>query len=82
MSNFLQINNSKHQISSSHCDECLNGYPRKCRCGGYVHAEHMGQHMQSKYLCDKCGDKFLKNNHVPKTRKPFPKNKKKTVAKK
>jgi hypothetical protein len=74
--NFLSINNSKHQRGQSFCDECLNGYPRRCRCSGYIHAEHIGQNLPSKYLCDKCGDKFVKNTPPPQYYKPLVKNKK------
>lgn len=74
--NFLNINNSKHQRGHSSCDECLNGYPRRCCCGGYIHAEHIGQNLPSKYLCDKCGDKFVKSSNPPQNYKPFPRNKK------
>ena len=40
-----------------------------------IHAEFGGQNSASKYLCDKCGDRFIKNTYVPKNRKPFYKNK-------
>lgn len=46
-----------------------------------VHAEFGGQNSPSKYLCDKCGDRFIKNTYVPKNRKPFYKNKTKIRAK-
>lgn len=78
---FLNIGSSKHQIGQSSCDECLSGYPRKCRCGGMIHAEFGGQNSPSKYLCDKCGDRFIRNTYVPKNRKPFYKNKTKIRAK-
>ena len=81
MSNFISINNSKHQIGQSSCDECLNGYPRKCRCGGMIHAEYGGQNSPSKYICDKCGDRFVKNTYVPRNKKPFYKNKTKVRSK-
>jgi len=40
---FINIGSSKHQVGQSSCDECLNGYPRKCCCGGMIHAEFDGQ---------------------------------------
>lgn len=78
---FLSIGNSKHQIGQPSCDECLSGYPRKCRCGGMIHAEFGVQNSPSKYLCDKCGDRFIKNTHAPKNRKPMSENKNKIRAK-
>jgi hypothetical protein len=73
---FLNIGSSKHQIGHSSCDECLSGYPRKCRCGGMIHAEFGGQNMPSKYLCDKCNDKFVKNSYPNKNYKTLPKKNK------
>jgi|LakMenE18May11ns_1017448.scaffolds.fasta_scaffold9955817_4 hypothetical protein len=64
--NFVCIGNAKHQIGQSSCDECLSGYPRKCHCGGMIHAEFGSQNLPSKYICDKCGDKFMRqlnSNH-------------------
>jgi len=78
---FLGIGNSKHQIGQPSCDECLSGYPRKCRCGGMIHAEFGVQNSPSKYLCDKCGDRFIKNTYAPKNRKPMFENKNKIRAK-
>ncbi len=64
MSN-LQINTTYHNCGDSRCEECIYGYPRKCRCGGFVHAEHVISDASKggsgfKYLCDKCHDRFLK----------------------
>ena len=78
---FLSIGNSNHQIGQPSCDECLSGYPRKCRCGGMIHAEFGVQNSPSKYLCDKCGDRFIKNTYAPKNRKPMSENKNKIRAK-
>jgi hypothetical protein len=69
----FKINTSHHSCGDSSCDECIYGYPRKCRCGGYVHAEHVGSEKGGssfKYLCDKCYDRFLKQPSHDFRRKP------------
>lgn len=79
--NFINIGNSKHQVGEFSCDECLSGYPRKCQCGGMIHAEFGVQNSPSKYLCDNCGDKFVKNSYAPKNHKHLFKHKTKTRVK-
>lgn len=63
----LEINTGKHIVGSCDCDECWQGYPVKCNCGGLIHAEYLGDAAKSasnpmgvKYLCDKCGNRFLR----------------------
>lgn len=63
----LQINSGKHHKGNCRCDECWQGYPVKCTCGGLIHAEYLGDAgktsanpMGVKCLCDKCGSRFLK----------------------
>jgi hypothetical protein len=46
-----------------------------------IHAEFGVQNSPSKYLCDKCGDRFIKNTYAPKNRKPMSENKNKIRAK-
>lgn len=77
--NFVCIGNAKHQVGQSSCDECLSGYPRKCHCGGMIHAEFGSQNLPSKYICDKCGDKFIRqlNTNYNKNKKHFDRNSKK-----
>lgn len=65
--NILEINTGKHVVGSSDCDECWQGYPVKCNCGGLIHAEYLGDAAKNannpmgvKYLCDKCGNRFLR----------------------
>ena len=49
---------SQHDIGSGKCDGCWPGYPRRCECGGMIHAE-FGDEMEDGYYlnfyCDKCG---------------------------
>jgi hypothetical protein len=79
----LQINATYHICGDARCEECLFGYPRKCRCGGLVHAEHVVSDVAKggsgfKYLCDKCHDKFLKQPYQQDLRrKPRNKNERK-----
>ena len=50
-----------HHESGDHtfCPGCWSGYPKKCECGGVVHAEFGDEDQDSdywlSYACDKCG---------------------------
>jgi len=80
MMNILEINTGKHVVGSCRCDECWQGYPVKCNCGGLIHAEYLGHDSKSaanpmgvKCLCDKCGSRFLRAGHR-KNRSSYKKN--------
>lgn len=79
----FQVITCHHTRNQSVCEECIYGYPRKCKCGGYVHAEHMASESAKqsnlfKYLCDKCGDNFLKqSNNIVKNRNIYRKKSRK-----
>lgn len=67
----MDANNfSKHQVSKKDCEECIAGYPTLCKCGGYIHAEYGVVEEKGRFVntgpflnCDKCGNKFMKNNN-------------------
>ena len=48
-----------HVENDEHCDGCWSGYPRKCECGGLIHAEFGDENYDMDYYliyyCDKCG---------------------------
>ena len=76
----LQIHTTQHTCGESQCDECIYGYPRKCGCGGLVHAEHVVVDVSKggsgfKYLCDNCRDRFLKQPVSHDNKRPFKKKK-------
>lgn len=65
----LQINTGKHTKGNCRCDECWQGYPVRCTCGGLIHAEYLGEEAKNnsnpmgvKCLCDKCENHFMKAN--------------------
>lgn len=79
----LEINSGKHIRGNCRCDECWQGYPVKCTCGGLIHAEYLGQNGMSannpmgvKCLCDKCGGKFLRAGNRYKGRSSGYRNRK------
>lgn len=59
--NFL-LNKSEHTVGDHRCLECYRGYPAKCLCGGFIHAQFLKEDWQSNsqlsVACDVCGDKY------------------------
>lgn len=59
MSEFNDIDWSRHDKGSEHCAACTDGYPHRCGCGGLFHGEvvHV-PHDNFRSLvtrCDVCG---------------------------
>jgi hypothetical protein len=52
----------KHLIGNIECDACWPDYPKKCRCGGFIHASFGDEDADCNYWlyekCDNCGDDF------------------------
>jgi hypothetical protein len=52
----------KHLKGSIECDTCWSGYPKRCTCGGLVHASFGDENADCDYWlyerCDMCGDDF------------------------
>ncbi|MCX7709115.1 MAG: hypothetical protein N2484_04630 [Clostridia bacterium] len=51
------IHLSHHDVDQANCHGCLHGFPRKCSCGGHIHAEtRMNEEsgVSIEYKCDKC----------------------------
>jgi hypothetical protein len=46
---FTHEQSKAHKRNVSECDSCSMGYPMRCSCGGFVHAE------LARKICDKCG---------------------------
>lgn len=53
---------SPHEIGKSDCDECWNGYPKRCEdrdCSGLIHASFGDENGDGDYWlykeCDVCG---------------------------
>lgn len=56
--NTIKIDESEHIIGDCDCDFCWTGYPKKCECGGLIHAEFIDEgcngDVSIAYQCDKC----------------------------
>jgi len=56
------VGKSEHTKDNFRCEECMRGFPAKCACGGFIHAEFEKEtwdnHKVIDYKCDKCADKF------------------------
>jgi len=56
------MNLPNHQIGDRRCEECYRGYPMKCLCGGFIHAQFVREtwdnQIQLKFSCDVCGDAY------------------------
>jgi len=56
------VGKSEHTKDNFRCEECMRGFPAKCVCGGFIHAEFAKEtwdnHTIIDYKCDKCADKF------------------------
>ena len=52
----------EHEIGNPDCEKgwCGNGYPKKCDCGGLIHADFGDEDSDCNYWlytkCDKCGE--------------------------
>jgi hypothetical protein len=64
MDEIFFLGGDKHEKGKKNCLECVSGYPKKCRCGGLIHANHRfleGMDMPKvDILCEGCGNKFRK----------------------
>jgi len=64
MSEILYLNDDDpHEIGNKDCFECMTGYPKRCVCGGLVHAVESytddgfgGMCLASFFKCDRCDD--------------------------
>lgn len=67
------VGNNEHQPEDRRCLECYRGYPMKCLCGGFIHAQFMKEtwdnQTQLTYSCDKCGPDFKFPEHGRKPTK-------------
>jgi len=52
-----------HEIGNRNCPECWDGYPKKCLCGGLIHAQFGDEDSDCNYWlyqdCDKCGSDYV-----------------------
>ena len=66
------LNKTEHTAGDHRCVECWGGFPVKCVCGGFIHAQFVKETWQKvidlAYSCDSCGEKyaFPKQNFKPK----------------
>ena len=74
MSDTIDINGELHLIGNTECHEgwCgySDGYPKRCVCGGLIHADIGGVNNEFAYWldekCDRCGDMFEERADTPK----------------
>jgi hypothetical protein len=55
---YISLDLIDHQVGNKDCPECWSNYPKKCSCGGMVHASFCDESLHDywlAYLCDKCG---------------------------
>jgi hypothetical protein len=52
----------RHSQGNAACTDCLDEYPRSCRCGGLIHADtggwcssEFGESYDLETVCDQCG---------------------------
>lgn len=69
------LNKSEHTVGDHRCCECWRGYPVKCLCGGFIHAQFVKEEWDNNliltYGCDVCGDKF--KFRIPRMKPKFQK---------
>lgn len=63
---YIEIDGNRHKIGESECPQCWSGYPKKCTCGGLVHAEFGDENWEGDYWiykeCDKCGKNYMEED--------------------
>jgi hypothetical protein len=74
MSEAFFVDNCRHDKGLLRCEECLGGYPKRCRCGGLIHANHGLSDWNGapvvNILCEGCGTRFRKQKGQEEP-KPF-----------
>lgn len=61
MNNIFKINEFVHAEGDRRCLECWAGYPKKCQCGGLIHAQFIKERWEElnvQCACDACGPEF------------------------
>src|SRR5262252_5591679 len=58
----ILVGKAEHQVGDRRCGECWLGYPKKCQCGGFIHAEFVKESWDRvvtlTFRCDQCADKY------------------------
>lgn len=56
------LNKTEHTCGDKRCVECYRGFPAKCLCGGFIHAQFIKESWEGEpdlaYSCDICGENF------------------------
>lgn len=58
---------SGHEADDLDCKRCLPDYPRRCACGGLVHAQASvagGEGFHLVYCCDRCGPDYNEDTEL------------------
>ncbi len=60
------VGKAEHQVGNR-CSECWRGFPRKCCCGGMIHAEFVKESWDKVVTlvskCDQCGDNYKEKSY-------------------
>jgi hypothetical protein len=71
------LNKAEHTVGDHRCVECYKGYPAKCTCGGYVHAQFVKESWENEvelsFACDRCGPNFKFPGQRPRKKFRFSK---------
>jgi len=58
----MKLDVYEHIIGDERCQECWRDYPKKCKCGGLIHASFGDEDEDCEYwlyeMCDKCGENY------------------------
>lgn len=67
----MTIDGVPHHATEAPCDDCFQGYPSPCMCGGQIHAmlddEEQGGDTEAQSTiikkCTKCGDSYIASGY-------------------
>jgi hypothetical protein len=58
----FKIDGVDHEIGDKECSDCWSGYPKPCKCGGFIHAKFGDENYDGDYWlyysCDVCGEDY------------------------
>jgi len=67
------LGNTEHTKNDYRCTECWRGYPMRCVCQGYIHAQFVREawngEIELKIACDSCGENYKFPENKPGKRK-------------
>ena len=62
----MLLDGEELKVGEEDCEACWSGYPKRCECGGLVHAEFGDENYGGDYWllrkCDSCGDDYCEKD--------------------